>query len=74
MIEPEWVYGIPFYTVTNERMEAMTIGELVEELINIKRKYDIGYPDDNAINNACNILDKLPRTKTVYEILSVKNI
>lgn len=73
-MEPEWICDLPFYEVSNERMESMTIGELVEELINIKRRYDIGYPDDNAINHACNILDKLPRTKSVYEILSVKNI
>jgi hypothetical protein len=52
----------------------MTVGELVEELITIKRKYNIGYPDDNIINDACNILDKLPRSKTVYEITNVKNI
>lgn len=71
-MNPEWICGLPFYTVLNERMESMTIGELVEELINIKRQYDIGYPDDSAINNACNILDKFPREKTVYEILSDK--
>ena len=71
-MELEWICGLPFYTVTNERMESMTIGELVEELINIKIKYDIRYPDDNAINHACNILDKFPREKSVYEVLDEK--
>lgn len=63
----EWICGLPFYTPSNERRTSMTIGEVVEELIQIKRTNDIRYPYDEAINNACNILDRLPRTKNVYE-------
>jgi hypothetical protein len=61
--------GLPFVTVSNERMTYMneTIGELIERLIRIKRDYDIYYPDDNIINVACNILERLPREENVYE-------
>lgn len=62
-------YELPFVTVNNERMTSMTIGKVVEELIYIKKSKDIRYPYDEAINNACNILDKLPREKNVYEWL-----
>ena len=63
----EEYFDLPFVTVPNERRTNMNIGEVVEELINIKRKYNIGYPNDEAINNACNILDHLPRHKNVDE-------
>ena len=49
------------------RMESMKIGEVVESLIQLKRDKDIYYPNDNAINLACNILERLPREKDVYE-------
>lgn len=45
----------------------MRIGEIVESLIQLKRDKDIYYPNDNAINLACNILERLPREKDVYE-------
>lgn len=60
-------FDLPFVTVPNERKTNMNISEVVEELINIKRKYNIGYPYEEAINNACNILDRLPRHKNVDE-------
>jgi hypothetical protein len=58
---------LPFVTVSNERMTNMNIGEVIEELILIKKTYDIRYPYGEAIDNACNILKRLPRTKNVYE-------
>lgn len=61
------ICDLPFYMVTNERMTSMTIGEVVEELIQIKNHNDIRYPYDEAINSACNILDRLPRQMNVYE-------
>ena len=51
----------------------MTIGELVEELISIKRIYGIHFPDDEAINICCNLLDKLDRNKEVSEVLYDKH-
>ena len=59
--------GLPFVTVFNGRMKSMKIGEIVEDLIQLKRDKDIYYPDDNAINLACNILERLPREKDVHE-------
>ena len=56
-----------FKTVFNEGMGSMRIGEIVESLIQLKRDKDIYYPNDNAINLACNILERLPREKDVYE-------
>lgn len=50
----------------------MTIGAVIEGLIDLKRKENIYYPDDIAINNACNILEQLPRTQKVEEW--IKNI
>ena len=58
---------LPFVVVSNERMTSMTIGEVVEELIYIKEHNNITYPYDEAINNACNILARLPRTRNVYD-------
>ena len=66
-MEIEWISGLPFVTVANERMTSMTIGEVVEELIYIKKANEIQHPHDEAINNACNMLGKLPRNKSVYE-------
>ncbi|WP_185967699.1 hypothetical protein [Clostridium sp. HBUAS56010] len=45
----------------------MNIGEVVEELINYKREFGISYPRDSAINDACNILSRLPRDKTAAD-------
>lgn len=47
----------------------MKIGTLIEELICIKKKYDIYYPDDNYINLACNILEKIPQQLEVNELI-----
>ena len=48
----------------------MKVGELVEGLIYMKEKYDIGYPDDSYINSACNLLDKLPKDGNVGVLLA----
>jgi hypothetical protein len=63
--------GLPFVTVPNERMTYMneTIGELIERLIRLKKYYEIYYPDDNTINAACNILEKLPSSEKVSDWL-----
>lgn len=45
----------------------MTIGELIEELICHKRKYEVYYPDDEPINKACNVLERLPYDMDVDE-------
>lgn len=48
----------------------MKIGELVEDLIQLKKDYKIFYPDDNIINLACNILENMPdQQMTVAEWL-----
>ena len=65
----EWIGGLPFYSPSNEKRKEMNIGGLVEELIYLKRKYGIGYPNDNAINDACNILSRLPRNCDITEWL-----
>jgi hypothetical protein len=49
-----------------------TIGELVERLIQLKKDYDIYYPDDNIINVACNILDQLPREMIISDWIQNK--
>jgi hypothetical protein len=66
-MEIEWIWGLPFVTVPNERMCDMSIGEVVEGLIQLKKDKDIYYPNDQIINAACNILEKLPREMNVYE-------
>lgn len=66
-------FGLPFVTVPNERMDNMTIGEVIEELIYTKKEKEIYYPYDKAINNACNILERLPRNQTVEEWLKNNN-
>ena len=63
----QWIGGLPFYEPDNERRIELNIGAIVEELIFIKRQYGISYPNDTAINDACNILDRLPRDKTASE-------
>ena len=45
----------------------MNIGDVIEEMIYLKSKYGISFPDDNAINDACNILSRLPRKCNVAE-------
>jgi hypothetical protein len=43
------------------------IGKLIEDLIRLKKYKEIYYPEDNIINLACNVLERLPRDKDVYE-------
>lgn len=64
---PQWINGLPFYTPSKERIKEMKIGEVAEYLIYIKSKYNINFPDDNAINDACNILTRLPRQQEVAD-------
>lgn len=64
---PQWINGLPFYTPHQERIKEMKIGEVTEYLIYIKSKYNINFPDDNAINDACNILTRLPRQQEVAD-------
>jgi len=47
----------------------MTIGEVVEHLIVIKKWNQLTNNEEEAINQACNLLDKLPRMKeaSTYE-------
>jgi hypothetical protein len=63
--------GLPFVTVPNKRgvNDYMTIGALVEKLILLKKYKDIYYPEDEIINLACNIIDRLPRDMNVYDWL-----
>lgn len=64
---PELINELLFYTPSNERIREMSIGEVVEYLIYIKSKYNVRFPDDNAINDACNILTRLPRQQEVAD-------
>ena len=47
----------------------MTVGALIEELIYLKKKYDIYYPDDNYINLACNVLERMPQQLEIGQLL-----
>jgi hypothetical protein len=68
-ITPEVIDGLPFYTLSQERIREMKIGEVIEYLIYIKSKYNVSFPDDNAINDACNVLNRLPRQQEVSDWL-----
>ena len=59
-MKPEIINGLPFYTPSKDWRNFMKIGKLVEELIRLKDDYEINYPDDNIVNLACNIIEKLP--------------
>ncbi len=48
----------------------MTMGELVEILIYMRNKHDFSKSEDDAICNACNILDQFPRMLNTAETLS----
>ena len=74
MMKPtkEWICGLPFHSPSNNMEEFMTIGTLIEELIYLKRKYDICYPDDNYINSVCNILERMPQNIEIAELLKSK--
>lgn len=67
MKEPEWINGLPFYEPSNARSKVMNIGDVIEDMIYLKSKYGISFPDDNAINDACNILARLPRNCDVAD-------
>lgn len=69
MREPEWIYELPFYTPLRNMEDWMTVGALIEELIYMKKKYDIYYPDDNYINSACNVLERMPQDIEITELL-----
>ena len=69
MREPEWICGLPFYTPSKNMEDWMTVGALIDELIYLKKKYDIYYPDDNYINLACNALERMPQDIEIIELL-----
>lgn len=70
MIKFEVIGGLPFYTPVRNMEEFMTVGELVEGLIYLKEKYSIGYPHDDYINLACNLLVKLTKDGNVEDLLA----
>lgn len=74
MIKYEVIGGLPFYTPVRDMEEFMTVGELVEGLIYMKKKYNIVYPDDSYINSACNLLYKLPKDENVGVLLAKSKI
>lgn len=47
----------------------MTMGELVEILIYMRNKHDLSKSEDDAVCNACNILDQFPRMVDANETL-----
>ena len=67
MNEAQLASELLFCTPSQERIREMNIGEVVEYLIFIKSKYNVRFPDDNAINDACNILKRLPRQQEVAD-------
>ena len=69
MREPEWIGGLPFYTPSRNTEDWMTVSKLIEDLIYIKKKYDIYYPEDDCINSACNVLEKMPQDIEITELL-----
>ena len=46
----------------------MIIGKLVEELIQIRNEYNLPLEQEEAICEACNILDKLPRLVDSWDV------
>ena len=51
----------------------MIIGELVERLIRIKDDYSLLSYEQEAIEEACNLLDRLPRLEEATEYAPLKN-
>lgn len=51
----------------------MKIGEIVEILIRIKDNYGFGDCRKEAIEEACNLLDKLPQMEEADEYEPIKN-
>lgn len=51
----------------------MKIGEIVERLISIKDDYDLLSFEYEAVLEACNLLDKLPRMEEAAAYEPVKN-
>ena len=65
----EWICGLPFYTPSYKMEDFMLIRDLIEQLIYLKSKYEIYYPDSECVNLACNVLEKMPQDITVYDLL-----
>lgn len=51
----------------------MIIGEIVERLIGIKDSHDLLSFEYEAILEACNLLDKLPRLEEANAYAPIKN-
>lgn len=51
----------------------MKIGEIVEVLIRIKDDYSFGDCRKEAVEEACNLLDRLPRGEEAITYEPVKN-
>ncbi len=51
----------------------MKIGEIVETLIEIKGDYSFGDYRKDAVEEACNLLDRLPRMEEASTYEPVKN-
>lgn len=51
----------------------MIIGELVERLISIRDSHDLWLHEQETIEEACNLLDKLPRLEEATEYAPIKN-
>lgn len=51
----------------------MKIGEIVERLIGIKDSHDLPSFEYEAVLEACNLLDKLPRLEEANAYAPVKN-
>lgn len=47
----------------------MTMSELVEILICLRNRYELSGREDEAVCNACNILDQFPRMVDAYDTL-----
>lgn len=51
----------------------MKTGEIVERLIDIKDSYDLMSFEYEAVLEACNLLEKLPRLEEAEKYAPVKN-
>jgi len=46
----------------------MTVGEVVETLIALRDRVSLDWREDDAVCEACNILDELPNTENTYAV------